>query len=80
MTSNNGCILLTIAFAFDDFESLLKNFGLILTSSKFGNFRLGDGERRKSQYRSYLLTIFTKCLPIRKMFKMPNLGKALDLG
>jgi hypothetical protein len=39
------CISLTIAFALDDFESLLQNFGVAWTSSKFGDFRLGDGER-----------------------------------
>jgi hypothetical protein len=38
------CILITFAFAFDDFESLLPNFGLIWIGSKFGNFRIGDGK------------------------------------
>jgi hypothetical protein len=33
------------AFAFNDFESLLQNFGLIWTSSKFENFGLCDDER-----------------------------------
>ncbi len=40
--------------AFDDFNSLPQNFSLIWTGSNFGNFRLGDGESGKSQYRSYL--------------------------
>ncbi len=35
-----------IAFAFDDFESLLQNLGMVQTSLKWGNFRLGDGKRR----------------------------------
>ncbi len=42
------CILLIFVFAFDDFKSLLLNFSLIQTISKFGNFGLGDGERLKS--------------------------------
>ncbi len=37
------CIWLTFAFAFDDFDSLLQNFSLIWTGSKFWNFGLGDG-------------------------------------
>jgi hypothetical protein len=40
-----------ITFAF---ESLLQNFGLIWTGSKFGNFGLGDGESWKIQYRSHI--------------------------
>jgi hypothetical protein len=36
-----GGISLLSAFAFDDFESLLKTFGLTQTISKLGNFGLG---------------------------------------
>jgi hypothetical protein len=36
--------LLNFAFTFNDFESLLQNFGLISTGSKFGHFGLGDGK------------------------------------
>jgi hypothetical protein len=36
--------LLTFASAFDDFESLHQNFGFVRTSSKSGNFGLGDGK------------------------------------
>jgi hypothetical protein len=49
------CISLTFAFAFDAIKSLPQNFGLVRTSSKFRNFRLGNGESWKSQYRSYLM-------------------------
>ncbi len=38
------CILLTFAFAFYGFKSLLLKFGLVLTGSKFKNFRLGNGK------------------------------------
>ncbi len=48
--------MLTFTFAFDDFESLLLNFGLVRTGSNFGNFGLGDGKSWKSQYRSYLIS------------------------
>ncbi len=46
--------MLTFAFAFDDFESLLQNFGHIRTGSKFYIFGLGDGESWKIQYLSYI--------------------------
>ncbi len=39
------CILLTISFTFFNFESIVQQFGLIWTSSKFGNFGLGNGDR-----------------------------------
>jgi hypothetical protein len=42
------------SFGFDNFESLLENFGLVWTSSKLGNFGVGDGESLKSQYHSYV--------------------------
>ncbi len=35
---------LLLPFAYDNFESLLQNFSLIWTGSKFGNFGLGDGK------------------------------------
>jgi hypothetical protein len=41
------CILLSLTFAFDDFERLLQNFGLARTGSKFGNFRPGNRESLK---------------------------------
>jgi hypothetical protein len=47
------CILLLCAFAFDDSEHLLQNFGLAQTTSNLGNFRLGDDKRWKTQYHSY---------------------------
>jgi hypothetical protein len=31
-------------FGFDVFKSLLQNFGLFWTVSKFGNFKLGNGK------------------------------------
>jgi len=31
-------------FAFNNLESLLQNFGLSQTRSKFDHFKLGDGE------------------------------------
>jgi hypothetical protein len=49
--------LLSIALAFDDFKSLLQNFGFALAISNFENFRLGDGKRSKSQYQSHLKNI-----------------------
>ncbi len=42
------------AFALDDFESLMQNFSLAQTSSKVGNFVLGNVKWWKSQYHSYL--------------------------
>jgi hypothetical protein len=36
--------LLAFALAVDDFESLLRNFGLSQTDPKFQNFGLGNGE------------------------------------
>jgi hypothetical protein len=48
-------ILELIAFAFKVFKSIRQNFGLIQALSNFGNFRLGNGERLKSQCRSYLI-------------------------
>jgi len=46
--------LLTLGFAFGAFKSRLQNFGFIQTDSKFKSFELGNGESKKSQYRSYL--------------------------
>jgi hypothetical protein len=43
-----------ISLTFDDFKSLLQNFGLAQTGSKFGNFGLGNGKNWKSPYRRYL--------------------------
>ncbi len=59
------CILWTFAFAFDDFKSLLQKFGLIQTGWKFVNFCLGNGERWKSQYRSYLPLQSTCCILLK---------------
>jgi hypothetical protein len=36
------CISLTVAFNY--FKSLLQNFGLVWTGSKFGNLGLGNGK------------------------------------
>ncbi len=41
---NNTLISLTFAFTFGNFKSLLQNFGLICTVSKFANFALGNGK------------------------------------
>jgi hypothetical protein len=38
------CILLTFALAFNDLKSLLQNFGLDQTGSKFRDLRLDDGK------------------------------------
>jgi hypothetical protein len=37
-------MLLTFAYASNNFDSLLQNFGLIQKGSKFGNFGLGNGK------------------------------------
>jgi hypothetical protein len=55
------CISLIIAFAFDDFKSLLQNFSLVQTSSKFQNFGLGNGERFN--------------IPVTQFFLQDNLPK-----
>jgi hypothetical protein len=55
------CILLTFAFTFGAFKSWPQNFGLVQTDLKFQNFGLGNGERWKIQYCSYL-DICESCL------------------
>jgi len=49
------CITLTFVLAFNAFESLQWNFGLVWTGLKFQNFQLGKGESWKYQYRSHLV-------------------------
>jgi hypothetical protein len=44
------CILLTIVFAFDNFDGLPQNFSLAQTGLIFGNFRLVNGKNGKSQH------------------------------
>jgi hypothetical protein len=62
----------SLIFTFDAFKILLQNFGFVWTDSKLQNFRLGDGESRKSQYRSYLTDTLSGPLMFQLLYKLVN--------
>ncbi len=63
-------ISLSFSFAFGPFESLPQNFSLFWNSSKFQNFRLGDGKSWKSQYCRYLPDHLRQNEKLKKRFQI----------